>query len=141
LAAGLAKTAEDTYINASYLNQAIVYEFIAKGWLEPNLANLRGIYEPRLYATLAALDEHFSELATWWKPDGGFFVGVNLNFTISADELLKKAAEANLALTDGRGFFPNRDVESFIRLPFCALTPREIQAGIARLADVLRGMR
>jgi len=140
LSGGLTKTAEDTYINASYLNQAIIYEFIDRGWLEPNVASLRELYEPRLDATLGALDEYFSDLATWWKPDGGFFVGVNLNFAISTDELLKRAAEVNLALTDGRGFFPDRDVQNFIRLPFCALTPEEIQAGVARLADVLRGM-
>jgi len=59
---------------------------------------------------------------------------------VSMDELLKKAAEVNLALTDGRGFFPDRDVENFIRLPFCALTPDEIRAGVARLAGVLRGL-
>jgi len=140
LAGGLAKTAEDTYINASYLNQAIVYEFIRRGWLQPNLVRLRQLYEPRLDATLEALGRDFSDLATWWKPDGGFFVGVTLNFPVSMDELLKKAAEVNLALTDGRGFFPDRDVENFIRLPFCALTPDEIRAGVARLAGVLRAL-
>jgi len=141
LAGPLAKTAEDTYINASYLNQAIIYEFIDRGWLEPNLAALRELYEPRLDATLGALDQHFSDIATWWKPDGGFFVGVNLNAPVDTDELLARAAAANLALTDGRGFYPDRDVEGFVRLPFCALTPEEIQSGVARLADVLHGMR
>ena len=35
------KFAEDTYINASYLNQAIAEEFIERGWLAQNLIELK----------------------------------------------------------------------------------------------------
>jgi DNA-binding transcriptional MocR family regulator len=35
------KFAEDTYINASYLNQAIAEEFIERGWLSQNLIELK----------------------------------------------------------------------------------------------------
>ena len=139
---GLAKMAEDTYINASYLNQAIVAEFIRRGWLEPQINELKGLYEPRLYATLEALETHMGDLATWQKPDGGFFVGVTLNGRVDMDELLRRGADVNLALTDGRGFFVDRsNGSSFVRLPFCALKPTEIQEGVKRLAEVVRGLR
>ncbi len=135
----LAKMAEDTYINASYLNQAIVAEFVERGWLEPQIEGLKGLYEPRLYATLGALEEHMDGAATWCEPDGGFFVGVTLNGAVETDELLGRAREANLALTDGRGFFVNRtNGNSFVRLPFCALTPDEICEGVGRLGRVVR---
>ena len=46
---------------------------------------------------------------------------------------------AGLALTDGRGFFPNpSDGNRFLRLPFCALTPAEIDEGVRRLAGLIR---
>ncbi len=138
LAADLAKMAEDTYINPSYFNQAIVYEFIQRGWLEPHIAKLKALYRPRLEAMLAALDRHLADLATWSKPDGGFFVGVTLDADVQADELLAQAREANLALTDGRGFFADGGGDRFVRLPFCALTQDEIEEGVARLADVVR---
>ncbi|NLE43825.1 MAG: PLP-dependent aminotransferase family protein [Chloroflexi bacterium] len=140
LAGPLAKMAEDTYIGPSYLNQAIIYEYIRRGWLEPNIARLCELYEPRLGATLSALEQHLADLATWQRPDGGFFVGVTLRFEVSADELLERARAANLILTDGRGFFPGCDVENFVRIPFCALTPEEINEGVVRLAEVLRGL-
>jgi len=135
---GLAKMAEDTYINASYLNQAIVAEFIQRGWLEPHIARLKALYEPRLDATLRALDASLADLATWSRPDGGFFVGVTLHADVHAEDLLNRAREVNLCLTDGRGFFANGGGDNFVRLPFCALTPDEIQTGITRLAEVAR---
>jgi DNA-binding transcriptional MocR family regulator len=137
----LAKMAEHTYINASYLNQAIVAEFIERGWLEPQIEALKELYEPRLYATLNALDEHMSDLAAWRGPDGGFFVGVTLNGRVDTDQLLHQAHRANLALTDGRTFFANStNGESFVRLPFCALTPGEVRDGVGRLATAVRSL-
>jgi 2-aminoadipate transaminase len=138
LAGQLAKMAEDTYVNASYLNQAIVFEFIRRGWLEPQIAGLKTLYRPRLDALLGALEVHVGDLATWHRPDGGFFVGMTLKADIQAQELVKRAREAGLLLTDGRGFFPNGGGDRFVRLPFCALTPQEIETGIARLAAVVR---
>ena len=140
LADDLAKTAEDTYINASYLNQAIVAEFIRRGWLEEQLARLRTLYLPRLDATMEALDAHMKGLATWYRVDGGFFLGITLNHDVRADDLLRAAQEANLRLTDGRGFFANGGGDGFVRLPFCSLTPEEIREGIGRLASVVRAL-
>jgi 2-aminoadipate transaminase len=140
LAEGLARMAEDTYINASYLNQAIVAEFARRGWLEPHIARLKALYEPRLDAMLGALDAHMADLATWRRPEGGFFVGMTLHAPVRAEDLLASTREANLALTDGRGFFANGGGDGFVRLPFCALTPGEIQEGVARLAGVVRGL-
>ena len=137
----LAKMAEDTYINASYLNQAMVAEFIQREWLEPQIQELKGLYEPRLYATLQALEEHMGDLATWQEPDGGFFVGVTLDGEVDTDELLRRADAVNLALTDGRGFYVEpANGTGFVRLPFCALTPAQIEEGVARLADVVRSL-
>lgn len=135
----LAKYAADTYINTSHFNQAIVYDFIRRGWLDENLVALKNLYRPRLDTLLAELDKHFKDLATWHKPDGGFFIGMTLKANLKAEDLLKRATEVNLELTDGRGFFCSGG-DNFIRLPFCALTPAEIQTGIARLNNVVRSL-
>ncbi|MFC2031529.1 PLP-dependent aminotransferase family protein [Chloroflexota bacterium] len=139
IAAPMAEMAEDTYINASHLNQAIIYDFVQRGWLEPQLDELRALYRPRLDATLAALDANMADLATWRRPDGGFFVGTNLNRPVKTEELLQRARDAGLLLTDGRGFYC-RGGEDFVRLPFCALTEQEITGGVARLAKVVRSL-
>ena len=133
----LAKMAEDTYINPSYLNQAIVFDFACRGWLEAQIERLKELYNPRLEAMLAALETHLSGRAEWSRPQGGFFVGMTLDADVDADELLRRAREENLLLTDGRGFFANGGGDRFVRLPFCALTSQEIDAAVERLARVV----
>ncbi len=115
-----------------------MYEYQRRGWLEPHIEDLKALYRPRLDAMLQALDRHMQGLATWRKPEGGFFVGMMLKADVRAKELLKRAEAAGLQLTDGRGFFATCSGDRFIRLPFCALTPEEIEQGIARLAGVVR---
>ena len=53
-------------------------------------------------------------------------------------DLMPKAADAGVKLSDGRGFYPNpADGNRFLRIPFCSVTPDDIFAGIARLAEIL----
>lgn len=126
--------AEDTYINASYLNQAIVYDFIRRGWLDENLVELKELYRPRLDAILEALQEHFTANADWVRPEGGFFVGLNLTsgYQLPTYEEIR---QAGLALSDSHAFFLEGG-SHFVRLPFCALTPDEIREGIRRLRNL-----
>jgi DNA-binding transcriptional MocR family regulator len=137
----LAKAAEDTYITPALLGQAAVYEFCRRGWLEPQLERLCRLYRPRLEAACAALHEHLPG-ALAIEPEGGFFVSLTLPAGITNEALRARAARVSLNLSDGRGFFANpADGERFLRLPFCALAPAEIQEGIRRLAGVIAEMR
>jgi 2-aminoadipate transaminase len=128
------KFAEDTYINASYLNQAIASEFIERGWLSQNLVELKELYRPRLDTLLQALDEHFNGMATWIKPQGGFFVGMNLNEGLRVPDR-ERSQSAGLVLSDSRGFFLEGG-DQFIRLPFCALNSAQIREGVKRLRSL-----
>jgi DNA-binding transcriptional MocR family regulator len=52
--------------------------------------------------------------------------------------LLARAEKAGLKLSDGRGFFPNpADGNRFLRIPFCSVTPEEIEEGMSHLARLL----
>jgi 2-aminoadipate transaminase len=135
----MAKMAEDTYINASYINQAIVFDYIRRGWFDTRLVELKHLYRQRLDASLEALETHMAGKATWSHPEGGFFIGVWLNEEKNQkfSNLLQKAKAVGLELTDGRGFYPDGSGENFIRLPFCGLTPDEIWQGVERLSRVV----
>jgi len=125
------KRAEDTYISPSYLDQAIVLEFIQRGLMDEHVVQLRNLYRPKLRAMLSALEDYLGEHIEWVVPEGGFFVGAFLKpaFEIQRDLILKRKG---IQLSDSRGFFL-KGGEQFIRLPFCALTPVQIREGIARL--------
>jgi DNA-binding transcriptional MocR family regulator len=54
------------------------------------------------------------------------------------DRCAAAAAKRNLNLADGLAFFPNGGGERFLRLPFCALTPEQIEEGVRRLAECVK---
>jgi 2-aminoadipate transaminase len=136
----LAKVAEDTYISPGYLAQGITYEWCQRGLLQPQIERLKALYLPRLDACLAALDQHMPG-AVEARPDGGFFVSLTLPEGVLTSTVRAEAAKRDLNLSDGLAFFPNGGGERFLRLPFCALTPAEIQEGVRRLAESVDASR
>jgi len=135
--ATLVKWAVDTYIGPVLPTQGMVYEYCRRGLLKPNIERLKEVYRPRLQATFSALEKHLPQ-ATWTRPEGGFYVGVTLPEGSDMASLLAQAGKAGLKLSDGRGFFPSpADGNRFLRIPFCGVTPEEIEEGISRLARIL----
>jgi DNA-binding transcriptional MocR family regulator len=132
----VAKVATDTYVTPGLLAQGTAYEFCRRGWLEPNVERLKGIYWPKLKATAAGLREYLPG-ADWVEPEGGFFVGMTLPLEMNTSNLRGRAEEAGLSLSDGRGFFPQGGGDRFIRLAFTALSVSEIREGISRLARLV----
>jgi DNA-binding transcriptional MocR family regulator len=136
----LAKVAEDTYISPGYVAQGITYEWCRRGLLPPQIESLKKLYAPRLDACLAALDRYMPDVTTT-RPDGGFFLSLTLPQGVTTTAVREQAAKRSLNLADGLAFFPEGGGEGFIRLPFCALTPAEIDEGIERLAESVRSAR
>ena len=130
----VAKVAEDTYISPNYLAHGIAYEWCRRGRLAPQIEKLKALYAPRLNACLAALEKYMPD-AVATKPDGGFFLSVTLPAGVSTAAVRATATKRSLNLADGMAFFPEGGGERFLRLPYCALAPREIEDGIKRLAD------
>jgi 2-aminoadipate transaminase len=60
---------------------------------------------------------------------------------VTTTAVREQAAKRSLNLADGLAFFPEGGGERFLRLPFCALTPAEIDEGIQRLAESVRSAR
>ena len=130
------KWSEDTYIHPSLVTEGIVYEYCRRGLLDPNIERLKELYRPRLESVLDALERRLAG-AEWVKPDGGFFVSVTLPDNVHGNGVRDNAKNFGIVLSDGRGFFANGKGENFVRLPFCALTPEDIEEGISRLAKAI----
>jgi 2-aminoadipate transaminase len=138
--AKVAKVAEDTYISPGYLAHGIAYEWCRRGLLGPQIERLKALYAPRLDACLAALGKYMPE-ARATRPDGGFFLSLILPEGVQTPAVRAAAAKRQLNLADGLAFFPNGGGERFLRLPYCALTPDEIDDGVRRLADAVAEVR
>jgi DNA-binding transcriptional MocR family regulator len=140
LIAKLAKVAEDTYISPGYLAQGITYEWCRRGLLPPQIERLKKLYAPRLDACIAGLEAYMPD-TLMTRPDGGFFISLTLPDGVLTSTLRTEAATRGLNVSDGLAFFPNGGGERFLRLPFCALSPAEINDGIQRLAESIRAIR
>jgi DNA-binding transcriptional MocR family regulator len=133
----LAKVAEDTYISPGYVAQAITWEWCRRGLLPPQIERLKQLYAPRLDACLGGIEKYMPD-AKATRPDGGFFISLTLPEGVSTTAVRTQAAGKGLNLADGLAFFPEGGGERFIRLPFCALSPAEIDDGVRRLAESVK---
>jgi DNA-binding transcriptional MocR family regulator len=138
--AKIAKVAEDTYISPNYLAHGITYEWCRRGLLGPQVERLKALYAPRLDACLRALEKYMPD-AQATRPDGGFFLSITLPEGVATPAVRAAASKRQLNLADGLAFFPNGGGERFLRLPYCALTPDEIDDGVHRLADTVAEVR
>ncbi len=137
LLAPVAKIGEDTYITPSLVGHGVAYEYCAAGKLPGQVERLKTLYAPRLAACLDALARFLPDAETT-RPDGGFFVSLRLPEGTTIAEVRERAHAHGLNLADGQAFFPDRDGARFLRLPYCALAPEQIEEGIRRLGVTVR---
>ncbi len=80
---------------------------------------------------LAALEKHMSG-CTWSRPEGGYFVWLELPEGTDAAEVMKRAEGVTAVLGTDFGGAPNT-----LRLAFSYVSPEEIDLGVARLAAAI----
>jgi DNA-binding transcriptional MocR family regulator len=127
----LSAAATDTYITPVQLSQAVVHEFIRRGSFAPNLMRVNEQLKQRRDAMLSALEKHFGG-ATWVRPEGGYFIWLQLPAGADSREILARAE--GVAAVAGTEFTAPANC---IRLAYSFAAPDEIEAGIERLASAV----
>jgi DNA-binding transcriptional MocR family regulator len=136
LAGKIEALAVSTYISPGFLSQATVWEFVRRGNFEPNLERVRKLIGARRDAMLAALERDFPAEARWSRPEGGYFLWLDL--PVDGGELLAEATARGVTFVKGSDFFPpGAGGERSARLAYSYVSPNEIEAGIARLAGLV----
>ena len=142
LVRAVTRLGEDTYLSPVLPTQAAVAEYLRRDWLRRNVERLKDLYRPRWQTMEEAVRRELPE-AHAFIPDGGFFVSVMLSEEANTDNLVGRAKDVGLVLTPGAAFFADPDDgeavsgDRFVRLPFCAVTPEQIDEGVRRLASLL----
>ena len=139
LAAEIEALAVSTYISPPYLTQATVLEFLRRESFGPNLERVNGLLRERRDAMLDALARELPEDASWTRPEGGYFVWVELPSGPPSSELLAEAEKAGVTFVKGTDFFPGgRGGEHALRLAFSFVSPDEIAEGVLVLGGLVR---
>jgi DNA-binding transcriptional MocR family regulator len=124
-------------LHASTLNQMIAYE-VSRRLGPGHLDRIRRTYRARRDAMLAALEAHFPASARWTRPHGGMFIWVTLPEPLDAEDLLRRALDADVAFVPGRSFHADDSGRNTLRLNFSLNDEAAIAEGIRRLAAVLQ---
>jgi 2-aminoadipate transaminase len=137
LADPIEATAMRTYVSPPLLAQAQLFEFLDGGHLEPHLRDVGELLRARRDALLGVLDERLSGVATWTRPDGGYFLWLELPEPLDAGELEARAREAGVAFVPGARFFAGGRGAATARLAYSYPSVEEIGEGARRLADLV----
>jgi len=124
-------------LSSSNFAQAVAYRYFAQCPWRETLKELRVIYRERRDAMLDGLFEELPAGIHWTRPQGGFYVWVNLGGQLDARAMLAKAIAARVAYVPGGAFYADGQGASCMRLSYCFPSPERIREGIRRLAGVI----
>jgi 2-aminoadipate transaminase len=117
---------------------ALAEWYITSGRHAEHITRLQQIYRQKCEHMLAALEREMPEGATWTRPKGGFFLWVTLPDGVDAVDIVDQARENLVDYIPGPSFYSDGSGRRSLRLSFSAVTPEQIDAGIARLAAVVK---
>jgi DNA-binding transcriptional MocR family regulator len=125
--------AVSTYITPALLGEATVFEFLRRGNLDANLERVRSLLRVRRDAMLEALERELPD-AHWSRPEGGYFVWLELAEQADVSALLQRATAAGVTFVAGTDF---GGPTNSARLAFSFVSPEQIGEGVRRLAALV----
>ena len=130
--AAIARRATGTYISPNMVAQSIVYRFCVSGALDRSIETVKRALAERVDLLASALSEHLPE-ARFSRPDGGYFMWVELPEGTDVGALFTAAAERGVAFVKGSDFLLEGG-ENTLRLAYSGVTADQIEEGVRRLA-------
>jgi 2-aminoadipate transaminase len=138
LIARIAKLATNTYISPNMVAQSIVNEFCRGGSFETSIETVKTALGERSARLCDALERELPE-ARFIRPEGGYFLWVELPEGFDGEALFRAAAERGVQIVRGTDFLIEGGENAF-RLAYSGVTVEQIDEGVARLADAVRSV-
>jgi len=127
------KIATSTYISPSMVSQAIVNEFCRGGAIERSIETVKEALRERAQTLCDALERELPD-ARFTRPQGGYFLWVDLPAGTDVAALFELAKERGVQFVKGSDFVLDGGESSF-RIAYSGVTPAEIEEGVRRLAS------
>jgi DNA-binding transcriptional MocR family regulator len=129
--------ATSLYVSPPLLAQAQLFEFLEAGMLEGQLARVIALLRPRRDALLEVLEARLGDGASWTRPDGGYFLWLDLPAGLEAERLAEAGRAAGVVFVCGGAFFADGGGAHSARLSFSYPSAEEIRDGAHRLATLI----
>lgn len=121
--------------------QAVMSTYLDKHSIAEQSNSLRMVYRGKAEEMIRALELYMPEKVSWFYPDGGYFVWVQVN-DVDTTSLLTTATEKGVSYIPGEFFFLNREEgKPYLRLSFSYESKEQIRKGVEMLADVIKNSR
>ena len=128
---------ESSILCPSNFSQLAISSYLADQPWRDQIASFVQLYKARRDAMLETLDQYFPKSATWTRPEGGFYVWVNLPAGVDTKALMPKAIVAKVAYVPGTAFYADGLGSWSMRLSYCHPTPERIREGVKALGQVV----
>ena len=130
--------ATNTYISPNMVAQSIVNQFCRSGRIDSAIATVKDALRARRDAVITALEREIPE-ARFARPEGGYFMWVELPEAVDVAALETAAKERDVVFVKGTDFLLEGG-HNTLRLAYSGVTPEQIDEGITRLAEALRSL-
>jgi GntR family transcriptional regulator of abcA and norABC len=132
----LADIKMQTDYGSSSLSQWAAVEWFSSGLYDQHLTEIRKQLKIRRDATLDALEKHFSDIATWEKPSGGFYIWLQILPSFSIRKLFEMALEEGILLNPGNVY--DFQADQYLRISYSYASLSKIEDGLRRLSIIVR---
>lgn len=124
-------------LSGSPFTQVVVEEYFASSNWHKTVQEQTQAYHERRDAMLEALEEFFPAEATWTRPEGGFFIWVQLPPYVDTTMMLPEALEKGVTYVPGDGFYPDGRGRNCMRVAFCYEAPDDLREAVRRLGEAI----
>jgi DNA-binding transcriptional MocR family regulator len=120
--------------------QDAITAFLRTGAYERHLRRLRRVLANQLAAALKSLARHLPAGFRVVRPEGGYFLWIELPGLFSAVDLYRIALSRGISIAPGPIFSQGREFDHFIRLNYGHPWTAASDAAVATLADIMRAL-
>lgn len=120
--------------------QAGLADFLAHGGYERHLRRLRRKLEISQTQTLQAIQRHFPHGTRVARPQGGYFLWIELPPSVNSLDVQRAAMSRNISVAPGPIFSPTRGHTQCIRISSGHPWTQQLEAAVATLGRIVDGL-
>lgn len=122
----------------AWLTEAVVAEFLDRGYYDTHLAALQRALDTRYAACLGALDEMMPDGVRWTRPGGGPTLWLELPRSVDMSALEAHLARRGVHISNASAAFLGAAHLHGFRIAYAFLSEIEMRSALTILADALR---
>ena len=120
----------------NHYSSHIVRHAIDLGLQRAHVIELKRTYRNRVEAMQDSLLSQFGDLATWQRPDGGYFFWLRFDDQVDTARFRDRARELQTGFQPGSVSSSDGGLSNFLRLSFAHYDEDDIREGIARMRPI-----